>query len=158
MGSDERHFNVSYLWGTKSQDSVHRPQLLKRKESQSRFKPRSELLFLFGCYCAFLGRIVLCFQTKISVVYLNLVVWFPNAGSEYCFRCLFFSTNRMKKQVKNCCLYIVIFYSVPSLFFYPTGWKSKWKTAVCRIFLIPFCHFLTSRVKKQVGNCCLHLM
>ena len=27
--------------GQKSQDSVHRPQLLKRKESQSRFEPRS---------------------------------------------------------------------------------------------------------------------
>ena len=29
------------LWGTKSQDSVHKPQLLKRKESLSRIEPRS---------------------------------------------------------------------------------------------------------------------
>ena len=29
------------MWGTKSQDSVHRPQLLKRKDSRSRFVPRS---------------------------------------------------------------------------------------------------------------------
>ena len=29
------------MWGTKSQDNVHRPQPLKRKESQSRFEPRS---------------------------------------------------------------------------------------------------------------------
>ena len=29
MGSDENHFNVS--WGAKSQDIVHKPQLLKRK-------------------------------------------------------------------------------------------------------------------------------
>ena len=41
MGSDESHFNVSELRRTKSQDSVHRPQLLKRKESRSRFEPRS---------------------------------------------------------------------------------------------------------------------
>ena len=33
MGSDESHFNVLLIVGTKSQDSVHRPQLLKRKES-----------------------------------------------------------------------------------------------------------------------------
>ena len=37
MGSDESRFNVSQLWGTKSQDSIHRPQLLKRKESRNRF-------------------------------------------------------------------------------------------------------------------------
>ena len=30
-----------HLWGTKSQDSVHRPQLLKRKEGRSGFEPRS---------------------------------------------------------------------------------------------------------------------
>ena len=41
MGSDESRFNVSYLWGTKSQDSVHRPQFLKRKESRSGFEPGS---------------------------------------------------------------------------------------------------------------------
>ena len=29
------------MWGTKSQDSVHKPLLLKRKENQSRFEPRS---------------------------------------------------------------------------------------------------------------------
>ena len=29
------------LWGTKSQDSVHRSQLLKRKESRSGIEPRS---------------------------------------------------------------------------------------------------------------------
>ena len=38
VGSDESHFNDS---GTKSQDSVHRPQLLKRKDSRSRLEPRS---------------------------------------------------------------------------------------------------------------------
>ena len=36
MGSDESHFNVSL-----SQDSVHRPQPLKRRESRSGFEPRS---------------------------------------------------------------------------------------------------------------------
>ena len=41
MGSDESHFNVSLIVGTKSQDSVHRPQLLKRKESRSGVEPRS---------------------------------------------------------------------------------------------------------------------
>ena len=41
VGSDESHFDVSWLLGTKSQDSVQRPQLLKRKESRSRFEPRS---------------------------------------------------------------------------------------------------------------------
>ena len=30
-----------WLWGTKSQDSVHRPQHLKRKESRSGIEPRS---------------------------------------------------------------------------------------------------------------------
>ena len=29
------------MWGTKSQDRVHRPQLLKRKESRSGIEPRS---------------------------------------------------------------------------------------------------------------------
>ena len=33
MGSDESHFNVSLTVKDKSQNSVHRPQLLKRKES-----------------------------------------------------------------------------------------------------------------------------
>jgi len=37
IGSDESHFNVSL----KVRDSVHRPQLLKGKESGSRFEPRS---------------------------------------------------------------------------------------------------------------------
>ena len=41
MGSDESYFNVSKLWGTKSQDSVHKLQHLKRKESRSGFEPRS---------------------------------------------------------------------------------------------------------------------
>ena len=44
MGSDESHFNVLLIVGTKSQDtldSVHRAQLLKRKESRSGFEPRS---------------------------------------------------------------------------------------------------------------------
>ena len=35
VGSDERHFNVSQLWETRSEDSVNRPQLLKRTESRS---------------------------------------------------------------------------------------------------------------------------
>ena len=39
-GSNEIRLNVS-LRGTKSQDSVQRSQILKRKESQSRFEPRS---------------------------------------------------------------------------------------------------------------------
>ena len=43
MGSDESHFNVSWLWGIKSQVSVHRLQLLKRKESRSGIEPRSLL-------------------------------------------------------------------------------------------------------------------
>ena len=41
MGCDESHFKVSLFWGTKWPDSVHRPQFLKRKESRSRFEPRS---------------------------------------------------------------------------------------------------------------------
>ena len=36
------------LWGTKSQDSVHKPQLLERKESRSSIKPRS---FCLPAYC-----------------------------------------------------------------------------------------------------------
>ena len=36
-GSDERHFNVSLI----VRDKVHRPQLLKKKESRSRFEQRS---------------------------------------------------------------------------------------------------------------------
>ena len=35
MDSDESHFNVSLIVRTKSQDRVHRPQLLKRKEGRS---------------------------------------------------------------------------------------------------------------------------
>ena len=34
VGSDESHFNVSWLWGTKSQDSVYKPQLLKAKKGE----------------------------------------------------------------------------------------------------------------------------
>ena len=42
MGSDESRFNVSLIVrGTKSQDSVQKPQLLKRKESRSGIEPRS---------------------------------------------------------------------------------------------------------------------
>ena len=41
MGSSESRFNVSLIVRDKSQDSVHRPQLLKRKESRSGFEPRS---------------------------------------------------------------------------------------------------------------------
>ena len=36
MGSDESHFNFSLI----VRDSVHRPQLLKRKESRSGFEPK----------------------------------------------------------------------------------------------------------------------
>ena len=35
IGSDQSHFNVSLIVKAKSQDRVHRPQLLKRKESRS---------------------------------------------------------------------------------------------------------------------------
>ena len=34
------------LWGTKSQDSVHRPQLLKRKDSRNGFEPSSSAYLL----------------------------------------------------------------------------------------------------------------
>ena len=37
MGRDESHINVSLI----VREKVTRPQLLKRKESRSRFKPRS---------------------------------------------------------------------------------------------------------------------
>ena len=37
MGSDESHFKISLI----VRDRVHRQKLLKRKESQSGFKPRS---------------------------------------------------------------------------------------------------------------------
>ena len=40
-GSDESHFNVSVGSGGQSDKSVHRPQLLKRKESRSGIEPRS---------------------------------------------------------------------------------------------------------------------
>ena len=40
MGSDESRFNVSLIVRDKV-TSVHRPQLLKRKESRSGFEPRS---------------------------------------------------------------------------------------------------------------------
>ena len=42
MGSDESHFNVSVgSDGQSHQDSVHKPQLLNRKESRSGVEPRS---------------------------------------------------------------------------------------------------------------------
>ena len=41
MGSDESHFNVSVGSDGQSQDSVPKPQLLKRKESRSGIEPRS---------------------------------------------------------------------------------------------------------------------
>ena len=43
MGSDKSHFTVSLILRDKShkQDSVHRLQLLKRKESRSGFEPRA---------------------------------------------------------------------------------------------------------------------
>ena len=43
MGSDESHVSVSLIVGDKvtTQDSVHRPQLLKGKEKRSRLEPRS---------------------------------------------------------------------------------------------------------------------
>ena len=41
VGNDKSHFNVSLIVKTKTQDSVHRPQLLKRKESRSGFEPKS---------------------------------------------------------------------------------------------------------------------
>ena len=37
VGSCVRYFNVSVIWLAKSQDSVHKPQFLKRKESLSGF-------------------------------------------------------------------------------------------------------------------------
>ena len=40
MGSDESHFNVSLTVRGKVTDSVHRPQLLKSKESRSGIEPR----------------------------------------------------------------------------------------------------------------------
>ena len=42
MGSDDSHFNISLIVReTKSQDSVHRPHILKRKERRREFEPRS---------------------------------------------------------------------------------------------------------------------
>ena len=41
MGSDESYFNVLLTVREQSQDSVHRPQPLKRKEGRSGFEPRS---------------------------------------------------------------------------------------------------------------------
>ena len=42
-GSDEGHFNVSLIYreGQSHNDSVHRPQLLKREEIRSGIEPRS---------------------------------------------------------------------------------------------------------------------
>ena len=42
MGSKGRHFNVSLIVRNKvTNKSVHRPQLLKKKDSRSGFEPRS---------------------------------------------------------------------------------------------------------------------
>ena len=41
MGSDESHFSVSLIVRDKISKTVHSPQLLKTKESRSRFEPRS---------------------------------------------------------------------------------------------------------------------
>ena len=43
MDSDKSNFNVL---SSHKQDSVHRPQFLRRKESRSGFEPRSESLIL----------------------------------------------------------------------------------------------------------------
>ena len=44
MGSDESQFNVSLTVRDKAtSDSVHKPQLLKRKESRGGFEPMSGL-------------------------------------------------------------------------------------------------------------------
>ena len=43
MGCDENHSNVLLIVRDKSQDSFHIPQLLKGKESRSRFEPRRSL-------------------------------------------------------------------------------------------------------------------
>ena len=61
MGSDESHFNVSLIVRTKSQDSVHRPQLLKRKESQSGFEPRSLRLPLVQTGSLNILMLLLCY-------------------------------------------------------------------------------------------------
>ena len=55
VDSDESHFNVSVgSDGQSHKNSVHKPQLLKREESQSRFEPRSFRLpsspFLKCCF------------------------------------------------------------------------------------------------------------
>ena len=41
MGSDESHCNVLLIARDEVTISVHKPQLLKRKESRSGFEPRS---------------------------------------------------------------------------------------------------------------------
>ena len=41
MGCDESHFNVSLIVRDKVRDSVHRPHLLKEKDSRSRFEAKS---------------------------------------------------------------------------------------------------------------------
>jgi len=40
MGSEESHFNVSFIVRDKDKDKVYRPQLLKRKENRNRLEPR----------------------------------------------------------------------------------------------------------------------
>ena len=42
VGSDEGHFNVSLtVRDSHKQDSVHRPQFLRKNESRSGFEPKS---------------------------------------------------------------------------------------------------------------------
>ena len=50
MGSGESHFNVSLLVRDKVTNNVHKPQLLKRKDSRSGFEPRFPLLTSFTPY------------------------------------------------------------------------------------------------------------
>ena len=50
VGSGESHFNVSLLVRDKITNSVHKPQLLKRKESRIGFEPRSALLISLTPY------------------------------------------------------------------------------------------------------------
>ena len=87
MGSDESHFNV---WGTKSQDRVHKPQLLKRKESRSGIKPRAFHLPAYRltawpnwlCFG-------LCFQCIFKVLGLVVIVFLLGGGGGACFPPLF---------------------------------------------------------------------
>ena len=107
MGSDESHSNVSLIVRDKSQDSVHRQQLLKRKESQSRFKPRSRCLptlrlgqtsshadrcylkyFLpMAVFCSTCGSALLLDIFQPAAVYYYLKCFRPLAVHFY-FRCI----------------------------------------------------------------------